>query len=106
MTISRQATGLLLTALLVAATSADAKRVRAPEPLETARQEIPEDQLLDVGIAIFEPNIPDEWEEQESENILPDVRRAEARYLPQVLKATLEESRVRRPSCRIPRGSP
>ena len=53
---------------------------------------IAEDELLDVGIAIFEPNIPDEWEEQEAENILPDVRRAEARYLPQVLKATLEES--------------
>lgn len=61
------------------------------ETAETA-SEIAEAQLLDVGIAIFDPSIPEDWEDQESANIVPDVRRAEARYMPQVLKNTLQES--------------
>lgn len=61
------------------------------EPLRTVAA-IPEAELMDVGVHIFDPNIPDDWEAREEENILPDVRRAEARYMPQVLKATLENS--------------
>lgn len=61
------------------------------EPLETLRA-IPEAELLDVGVHLFDPNVPDDWEEREEGAILPDVRLAEARYMPQILKATLESS--------------
>lgn len=61
------------------------------EPLETLSA-IPEAQLLDVGVHLFDPNVPEDWEEREEGAILPDVRLAEARYMPQILKATLETS--------------
>jgi hypothetical protein len=59
--------------------------IRAGDALE-------ETQLLDVGIRIFDPNIPDDFEAREEANIIPDVRRAEARFMPQVLKSTLQNS--------------
>ena len=96
MTISRPATGLLLAVLLMTAASADAKRVRAPEPLETARQEIPEEQLLDVGIELFgtglPANDPEALGELEEEGVYEDVRRAEARFIAVHLMETLQST--------------
>lgn len=72
-----------------------------------AHQEIPEELLLDVAIQIFDPGLPpglEDWEMRE-EDIFPDVRRAEARYLPvklmQVLQATGQWGAVRV----VPQGS-
>jgi hypothetical protein len=81
---------LCLAALATGCVNTTVKTVNF-ETAETAT-EIVEEQLLDVGIAIFDPAIPEDWEDQESANIVPDVRRAEARYMPQVLKATLQAS--------------
>lgn len=58
----------------------------------TASEEIPQYELLDVGIMLFDPGIPDSIEEQQKEFVFPEVRRAEARYMPYHLKATLEQS--------------
>jgi cytochrome c556 len=58
--------------------------------VEKATTEIPQEQLLDVGIMLFDPNIPDDPEEREKQRIFPDVREAEARYMPVVLRDTLE----------------
>ncbi|HKE43343.1 MAG TPA: hypothetical protein VKB41_02275 [Steroidobacteraceae bacterium] len=59
-----------------------------------AKEEIPADELLDVGVRIFDPGIPPEVETdptaQEKEGIYPDVRRAEARYMSMLLRNTLE----------------
>ena len=57
-------------------------------PLQRAQIELTKEQLLDVGILIFDPNIP----EKEQEFIFPDIRKAEARYIPYHLKTTLEDS--------------
>ncbi|MFQ5635154.1 MAG: hypothetical protein ACE5G3_07475 [Gammaproteobacteria bacterium] len=56
-----------------------------------AREEIPEAALLDVGILLFDPGVP---EDQEGSNgfVFPDVRRAEARFMPYHLKRTLEST--------------
>ena len=62
------------------------------KPAIKAQQEIPENQLLDVGIAIFDPGIPDDPKVSEKENIFPEVRKAEARYIPYVLRTTLEDT--------------
>lgn len=59
-----------------------------------ANREIPADQLLDVGVRLFDPGVPKAIEEHpekgEKERINPEIRKAEARYLPTLLRATLE----------------
>lgn len=50
--------------------------------------DIPEDQLLDVGIDIFDPGVDGLSEEEEG--VYPPIRRAEARYIPFQLMETLQ----------------
>jgi hypothetical protein len=61
-----------------------------------ATTEIPENELLDVGVRIFDPGIPAEVENdaelQAKKGIYPDVRRAEARFMAMLLRNTLETS--------------
>ena len=58
--------------------------------IERAETDVSINQLLDVGIMIFDPGIPETAKEQQKELVFPDVRRAEARYIPYHLKNTLE----------------
>jgi hypothetical protein len=58
--------------------------------LVQAASEIPESQLLDVGVRLFEENLPKDEKVMEEKHIFPEVRRAEARYLPMQLRNTLE----------------
>jgi hypothetical protein len=60
--------------------------------LQTAVAEVPQQALLDIGIMIFDPGIPESIEKQEKDMIFPEVRRAEARYMPYHLKGTLERT--------------
>jgi hypothetical protein len=61
-----------------------------------AVQEVPEAQLLDVGVRLFDPGVSKELlaapETAAKQGIFPDIRKAEARYLPTVLRDTLESS--------------
>jgi hypothetical protein len=68
-----------------------------PMPKRVATQattEIPAEQLLDVGIRLFDTGLTKEVEDHPEEalkkGIYPDIRKAEARYLPSVLRTTLE----------------
>jgi hypothetical protein len=85
-----------LAALAVLAVGASAgcvvqeQRPVTPIVAQKATAEIPEDELLDVGIRVFDPNIPADTEVQEKQRIFPDVRKAESRYLPVLLRDTLE----------------
>ena len=54
-----------------------------------AETEISEVALLDVGILVFDPGVDEDQETPEG-FVFPDVRRAEARYMPYHLKKTLE----------------
>jgi hypothetical protein len=70
-----------------------------PIPKIQAKQatvHIPEAELLDVGIRVFDPGIPKNLEGDEEalakKRIYPDLRKAEARYMPTLLRATLEET--------------
>ncbi len=84
--------GLLLVAgLLGGCVSQTVKRVDTTPPRQ-ASEPIPEALLLDVGIQLFDPNVPDEWRDRERDGILPEVRRAEARFMPFLLKDTLEST--------------
>lgn len=68
-----------------------------PIPKVEARQatvHIPQAELLDVGIRVFDPGIPKNLEGDEEalakKRIYPDLRKAEARYIPTLLRETLE----------------
>jgi hypothetical protein len=70
-----------------------------PIPKVEAKQaavHIPEAELLDVGIRVFDPGIPKNLEGDEEalakKRIYPDLRKAEARYIPTLLRETLEET--------------
>jgi hypothetical protein len=56
-----------------------------------AEAEVAEEALLDVGILIFDPGVEEDQEEPDG-FVFPDVRRAEARYMPYHLKKTLEDT--------------
>lgn len=70
-----------------------------PQPVLQATQataEIPADQLLDVGVHIFDPGLPkgieDDPDLQDKIRIYPDIRQAEARYMAMQLRDTLEDT--------------
>ena len=56
--------------------------------LDRAQIEIPPEEILDIGIFVFDPNIP----EEENELIFPEIRKAEAKYMPFHLKKTLQDT--------------
>jgi len=68
------------------------KKIQAKQ----ATVHIPEAELLDVGIRVFDPGIPKNLETDEEalakKRIYPDLRKAEARYIPTLLRQTLEET--------------
>ncbi len=61
-----------------------------------ATEEVAAERLLDVGIRVFDPGIPKKIEENpelaDEERIYPEIRRAEARYIPTRLRETLAGS--------------
>jgi hypothetical protein len=80
------------------AVSACVKETR-PLPILQATQattEIPAEQLLDVGVHIFDPGVPKEVAEDpemmDKTRIYPDIRQAEARYIAMQLRDTLEDT--------------
>jgi hypothetical protein len=58
-------------------------------PLESPSQPVPEDELLDVAVAIFDTGID---LADEDERIYPEVRRAEARYIPNLLAQVMQNT--------------
>ncbi len=62
-----------------------------PTPIEHAKAEIPENQLIDVGILVFESKelTP---EAAKKEGTDPDIRKAESHFVPYHLKNTLQQS--------------
>ena len=67
-----------------------------PTRLKTASQDIPDSAVLDIGVAIFDPGVADDLgvreAQEESRNIFPEVRKAEARYMAYQLKRVLENA--------------
>ncbi|MGI9329090.1 MAG: hypothetical protein ACR2QB_00095 [Gammaproteobacteria bacterium] len=87
---SRLFVSLLLLAVLAGCA---ASRTVEYDNVEIARAEteVPIDQMLDVGILLFDPGVAEDQEEPDGFTF-PDVRRAEARYMPYHMKSTLEDS--------------
>ena len=82
---------LIVAALLLSACAGSRKVTYDTVDIIQADSEVPEHQLLDIGILIFDPGVAEDQEGVDG-NVFPDVRRAEARYMPYHLKKTLEST--------------
>jgi len=56
------------------------------------RQQVPEDAMLDVGVVVFDPGIPEDTASHSAMRVFPRIRQSEARYLPAVLRQVLVDS--------------
>ena len=81
--------GLLLSACV--STTNRSIDVRPATPL--AKDQVPAQALaLRLGVAVFDANVPGDYEEMLAEGIIPEVRKAEASFLPYALKSELQRS--------------
>ena len=67
-------------------------RVVDMTPPRQADTMLAEPLLLDVGVAIFDSNVPDDFDERIEQIIMPEVRRAESQYIPYFLKNVLQST--------------
>lgn len=81
----------IVIALMLSGCAAMQTRPSEPVTLAQAAEEIPEAQLMNVGILVFEGQELDEEKAQE-EGTHPEVRKAENHYIPYHLKNTLQRS--------------
>ncbi|UCF89780.1 MAG: hypothetical protein JSW39_15885, partial [Desulfobacterales bacterium] len=76
--------------LLAGCATFDAQKIR-PTPILHAQEEVPEEQLLDVGLPVFE-SVELTAKKAQKEGTLPGIRQAESHYIPTHLKNTLQRS--------------
>lgn len=92
---SRTGISIAAVALACLATGCVVKETRPLPQLQAvqATEEVPAERLLDVGIHLFDPGIPKEVEENpelaDKQRIYPEIRKAEARYIPTQLRETM-----------------
>ena len=81
----------ILILVLIAGCANTSKKGPPPEPILEARTEIPEEQLLDVGIGVFDPGtvMPQSLEKHGTTR---EIRKAESHYMAYHLKDTLQRS--------------
>ncbi|MDP6413716.1 MAG: hypothetical protein QGG54_01530 [Gammaproteobacteria bacterium] len=84
-------TGIILVAFFVSACATHTVKSTTYTPVISDSQNVPEDYLLDVGIAIFNSGI-DEIPRGEEETTNNEIRVAESRYAPYLLAETLQRS--------------
>ncbi|PCI76583.1 MAG: hypothetical protein COB20_10275 [SAR86 cluster bacterium] len=80
-----------LLALLLAACNTHTVKTTSYTPIVQDSQNVPEDLLLDVGVAVFDPGI-DEIDKRDEETTNHEIRVAESRYAPFLLAETLQRS--------------
>jgi hypothetical protein len=86
---ARVALAVLLAGLLGACVNQTIKSTSVP-PVKGATEAVPEELLLDVGIAIFDPGL-DNYDDEDLQ-VYPEVRKAEARYMPGILAHAMQNS--------------
>ncbi len=77
---------------LLAGCVSQTTRVVDMTPPEQSSQYLPEEELLDVGIATFDENVPEDFDERIEQVIMPEVRRAESQYIPYFAKNLLQST--------------
>ncbi len=74
--------------LLSACVNQTIKTTSAPA-IKTPTAPVPEQQLLDVAVVVFDPGLDDY---DEDEQVYPEVRQAEARFMPMQLSQAMQDS--------------
>jgi len=83
---------ILALVLQVACTTTGGRRnIEGVVVIDESLSEIPENQLLNASIEIFDPGTLPE-NEKEANGLSMDIRNAEARYMPEQLRATMEKT--------------
>ena len=72
--------------------------------LNRARAGTPEYEMLDIGLVIFDPGIPSDPGTHSKLGIFPEIRKAEARYLPYLLRQTLVDTEAWGPVRVLPKA--
>ena len=67
-------------------------RVVDMTPPQQFDQVVDETLLLDVGVTVFDANVPEVFDDQVAQNITPEVRRAEANYMAYFAKNLLQST--------------
>jgi len=80
---------VFLALLVVSGCVSETVKSTSVPALRPPHSSVPEEELLDVAVAIFDPGLD---VADEDERIYPEVRRAEARYIPQILTGVLQNS--------------
>lgn len=80
---------IVLAFVLVSGCVSETVKSTSVPALATPRSTVPEDELLDVAVAIFDPGLD---VADEDERIYPEVRRAEARFIPKLLAEVLQNT--------------
>ena len=72
-------------------TSGGRRNIEGPVVVDTSQSERAESQLLNASIEVFDPGeLPDD--EKAANGLSEDIREAEARYMPEQLRATMEQT--------------
>jgi hypothetical protein len=79
---------LLAVILLSGCVNQTVKSTSVPS-VQMAQEDIPEELLLDLGIVVFDPGLD---VDSDQEFLYPEVRRAEARYMPYLLLEAIQSS--------------
>ncbi len=79
-------------ALLTGGCVSQTTRIVDMTPPKQADRYLEENELLDVGISIFDPNVPDDYDERIEQIVMPEVRRAESQYVPYFAKNLLQST--------------
>ncbi|MFV1972178.1 MAG: hypothetical protein ACC648_00545 [Thiohalobacterales bacterium] len=95
---------LSLTLLSGCSTMEAHRDVSGPLPVNKAVSEIPENQLLDVWIEVFDPGVLP-TDPEDASGLSLDIREAEARYLPEQLRTTMEKTGYWGAVRMVPRGT-
>lgn len=64
------------------------------QPSQAQTHNIPDYALLDVGITLFDPGVPENYRKAERKQIYPDVRKAESTLFAYLLRNALEKSKA------------
>ena len=78
--------------LLLSGCVSQTVRVVDMTPPQQSERYLEESELLDVGIAIFDENVPEDYDERIENVIMPEVRRAESQYIPYFAKNLLQST--------------
>lgn len=88
--IIRRLTLVMALATLAAGCVSQSIKTTSIPAVDTPSQSIADSELLDVSIAIFDPGLDSEIDDDSP--VFTEVRQAEARYIPQLLMGSLQNS--------------